>query len=100
MVLARLMLQGNNTLILDEPTNHMDLESIESLSKSLCDYTGTVIFTSHDQDLISKVANRILELKPDGTYADFKGTYAEYLEWTAAEAKRAKSTAKAGGSKR
>jgi ATPase subunit of ABC transporter with duplicated ATPase domains len=100
MVLARLMLQGNNTIILDEPTNHMDLESIESLSKSLCEYTGTVIFTSHDQDLISKVATRVLELKPGGTYTDFKGTYPEYLEWTAAEAKRAKSTAKAGGSKK
>ena len=60
-------------LILDEPTNHMDLESIESLSKSLEEYTGTVIFSSHDQDLIGKVANRILELKPDGTYTDFKG---------------------------
>ena len=100
MVLARLMLQGNNMLILDEPTNHMDLESIESLSKALSDYTGTVIFTSHDQDLISKVADRVLELKPDGSYNDFKGSYAEYLEWTAAEAKRAKATAKTGGSKK
>jgi ATPase subunit of ABC transporter with duplicated ATPase domains len=100
MVLSRLMLEGGNVLLLDEPTNHMDLESIESLSQSLTDYTGTVIFSSHDQDLISKVATRILELKPDGTYADFKGSYAEYLEWTALEAKRLKEKAKVGGSKK
>lgn len=99
MVLSRLMLEGGNVLILDEPTNHMDLESIESLSTSLAEYTGTVIFSSHDQDLIGKVANRILELKPDGTFTDFKGSYAEYEEWSAAEAKRAKESAKSGSKK-
>jgi ATPase subunit of ABC transporter with duplicated ATPase domains len=94
------MIEGANTLILDEPTNHMDLESIESLSQSLADFTGTIIFSSHDQDLIGKVANRILELKPDGTYIDFKGSYAEYEEWSAAEAKKAKDNkAKAGAKK-
>jgi ATPase subunit of ABC transporter with duplicated ATPase domains len=96
MVLSRLMLEGGNVLILDEPTNHMDLESIESLSTALSEFTGTVVFSSHDQDLIGKVANRILELKPDGTYTDFKGSYAEYEDWTAAEAKKAKEAAKAG----
>jgi ATPase subunit of ABC transporter with duplicated ATPase domains len=99
MVLSRLMLEGGNVLILDEPTNHMDLESIESLSTALAEYTGTVIFTSHDQDLIGKVANRILELKMDGTYTDFKGTFAEYEEWAAAEAKRAKEASKSGSKK-
>jgi ATPase subunit of ABC transporter with duplicated ATPase domains len=99
MVLSRLMLEGSNVLILDEPTNHMDLESIESLSTALSEYTGTVIFSSHDQDLIGKVANRIFELKPDGTTTDFKGSYAEYEEWTAAEAKRAKEAAKSGSKK-
>ncbi len=99
MVLSRLMLEGGNVLILDEPTNHMDLESIESLSTALAEYTGTVIFSSHDQDLIGKVANRILELKPDGTYSDFKGSYADYEEWTALEAKRAKEAAKSGSKK-
>ena len=94
MVLARLMIEGNNVLILDEPTNHMDLESIEALSKALDEYTGTVLFSSHDQDLISKVANRILELKMDGTYTDFKGTYPEYLEWCAREDRRAKEEAR------
>ena len=63
---------------------------------SLSEYTGTVIFSSHDQDLIGKVANRVLELKPDGTYTDFKGSYAEFVDWTAAEAKKAKENAKSG----
>jgi len=99
MVLSRLMLEAGNVLILDEPTNHMDLESIESLSTALAEYTGTVIFSSHDQDLIGKVANRVLELKPDGTYTDFKGSYAEYEEWTAAEAKRLKDAAKTSSKK-
>jgi ATPase subunit of ABC transporter with duplicated ATPase domains len=99
MVLSRLMLEGGNVLILDEPTNHMDLESIESLSTALTEYTGTVIFSSHDQDLIGKVATRVLELKPDGTYTDFKGSYGEYEEWTAAEAKRAKEAAKSASKK-
>jgi len=78
LFLARMMLLGGNTLVLDEPSNHMDLESIESLSKSLEEFPGAVIVTSHDQDLISKVATRILELRPDGSWWDFKGPYAEY----------------------
>jgi ATPase subunit of ABC transporter with duplicated ATPase domains len=99
MVLSRLMLEGGNVLIMDEPTNHMDLESIESLSTALAEYTGTVVFTSHDQDLIGKVANRILELRPDGTFTDFKGSYAEYEDWQALEAKKAKEAAKAGANR-
>lgn len=78
--LARMMLLGGNTLILDEPSNHMDLESIESLSKTLEEFTGSVLFTSHDQDFIAKVATRILELRPDGSWWDFKGPYAEYQQ--------------------
>jgi ATPase subunit of ABC transporter with duplicated ATPase domains len=78
--LARMMLLGGNTLILDEPSNHMDLESIEALSKTLEEFPGSVLFTSHDQDLISKVATRILELRPDGTWWDFKGPYSEYQQ--------------------
>jgi ATPase subunit of ABC transporter with duplicated ATPase domains len=78
LFLARMMLLGGNTLILDEPSNHMDLESIESLSKALEEFPGAVIVTSHDQDLISKVATRILELRPDGTWWDFKGKYEDY----------------------
>lgn len=99
MVLARLMLEAGNVLVLDEPTNHMDLESIESLSTALFEFTGTAVFASHDQDLISKVANRVLELLPDGTYNDFKGSYSEYLDYTAREAKKGKETTKSGSKK-
>jgi ATPase subunit of ABC transporter with duplicated ATPase domains len=92
LFLARMMLLGGNTLMLDEPSNHMDLESIESLSKALEEFPGSVIFTSHDQDLIGKVATRILELRPDGSWWDFKGPYAEYQAALEAEkaAKRKK----------
>ena len=79
LFLARMMLLGGNTLILDEPSNHMDLEAIESLSKALEEFPGSVLFTSHDQDMIAKVATRILELRPDGSWWDFKGPYNEYL---------------------
>jgi len=99
MVLSRLMLEGANVLLMDEPTNHMDLESIESLSTSLAEYTGTVIFSSHDQDLIAKVANRVFELRPDGTFYDFKGNYSDFLDFQALEAKRAKDAAKSGSKK-
>ena len=94
MVIARMMLEGANTLVLDEPTNHMDLESIESLGKSLSEFPGTVIFTSHDQDLIARVATRILDLRPDGTFVDFKGTYAEYLDVLARESRDGKAKAR------
>ncbi|HTB22454.1 MAG TPA: ATP-binding cassette domain-containing protein [bacterium] len=91
--LARMMLLAGNTLILDEPSNHMDLESIEALSKTLEEFPGSVLFTSHDQDLISKVATRILELRPDGSWWDFKGPYAEYQQALEQE-KRNKKKAK------
>ncbi|MES2200968.1 MAG: ATP-binding cassette domain-containing protein [candidate division FCPU426 bacterium] len=93
LFLARIMLLGGNTLVLDEPSNHMDLESIESLGKALAEFDGGVIVTSHDQDLIARCATRILELRMDGTWWDFKGSYAEYqgaLEDQKKKAKKAK----------
>jgi ATPase subunit of ABC transporter with duplicated ATPase domains len=93
LILARIMLLGGNVLVLDEPSNHMDLESIESLGKSLQEFTGGVIVTSHDQDLISRMANRVLELRMDGTWWDFKGSYAEY-QAAAEEAKKKSKKAK------
>ena len=83
---------ATHTLVLDEPSNHMDLESIESLSKSLEEFPGAVIVTSHDQDLISRVATRILELRPDGSWWDFKGPYAEYQVALEAEKKAKKKS--------
>ncbi|MEI6128358.1 MAG: ABC-F family ATPase, partial [Pseudomonadota bacterium] len=64
--------------IMDEPTNHMDMESIESLNYALENYPGTLIFVSHDREFVSSVATRIIELTPKGL-VDFTGTYDDYL---------------------
>ncbi|MDH5609013.1 MAG: ATP-binding cassette domain-containing protein [Cyclobacteriaceae bacterium] len=77
-MISRMMLQGANLLILDEPTNHLDLESITAFNNSLAEFPGTVLFTSHDHTFTQTIANRILELRPDG-YLDTLGTYDEYL---------------------
>jgi ATPase subunit of ABC transporter with duplicated ATPase domains len=79
LIFAKLMLQPSNVLLLDEPTNHLDLEAIDMLTEALESYTGTLILVSHNRYFVSRVATRILELKPDG-FLDYKGTYAEYLE--------------------
>ena len=78
MVYGKLMLEKPNILFMDEPTNHMDMESIESLNMALDIYQGTLVFVSHDRQFVSSLANRILEIK-DGTIIDFKGSYDEYL---------------------
>jgi ATPase subunit of ABC transporter with duplicated ATPase domains len=79
MIWGKLMLQKYNVLAMDEPTNHMDMESIESLQIALEKYDGTLIFVSHDREFVSALANRILEVKMDGTVVDYSGTYEEYL---------------------
>jgi ATPase subunit of ABC transporter with duplicated ATPase domains len=79
MIWGKLMLQKYNVLAMDEPTNHMDMESIESLQIALEKYDGTLIFVSHDREFVSALANRILEVKMDGTINDYSGTYEEYL---------------------
>jgi ATPase subunit of ABC transporter with duplicated ATPase domains len=66
-------------LLLDEPTNHLDMESIESLNTALDKYTGTLVLVSHDRELISSLATRVIELKPGGEAVDFRGGYEEYL---------------------
>ena len=73
------MLFNPNLLILDEPTNHLDLESITSYNDALTDFSGTVLFTSHDHQLVQTVANRIIEIGPKG-FLDKSTTYDEYLE--------------------
>jgi len=78
LIFARLNVTEPNVLVLDEPTNHLDLEGIEALQKGLAAYDGTVIFVSHDRWLVSRLATRILEIRPDGLQ-DFPGTYDEYL---------------------
>ncbi|MBI5207305.1 MAG: ATP-binding cassette domain-containing protein [Candidatus Firestonebacteria bacterium] len=78
-MLARMMLSQPNMMILDEPNNHLDLESITSLNKGLSRFKGTIIFSSHDHELIQTVANRIIEITPKG-YIDYRDTtYDEYL---------------------
>lgn len=77
--LAKLMLMNANVLILDEPTNHLDLYSKEILEASLIDYEGTLLFISHDRYFLNKMAERILELTPDGMLS-FLGNYDDYLE--------------------
>jgi ATPase subunit of ABC transporter with duplicated ATPase domains len=57
----------------------MDMETIESLQIALEKYVGTLVFVSHDREFVGTLANRIIELKPDGRYTDFRGTYDEYL---------------------
>lgn len=76
---SRMMLFNPNMLILDEPTNHLDMESIIAYNDAMKDFTGTVLFTSHDHELVQTVANRIIELTPNGII-DKSCTYDEYLE--------------------
>ncbi|MHB1484725.1 MAG: ABC-F family ATP-binding cassette domain-containing protein [Saccharofermentanales bacterium] len=78
-MLAKMMLSGANTLILDEPTNHLDLEAITALNNGLMNFKGTVLFVSHDHQLVQTIANRIIEITPDGLI-DRQITYDEYLE--------------------
>ncbi|MBB6091980.1 ATPase subunit of ABC transporter with duplicated ATPase domains [Povalibacter uvarum] len=79
MIYGKLMLSRPNVLLLDEPTNHMDMETIESLQMGLEKYPGTLVFVSHDREFVGSLANRIIEVRADGTLVDFKGSYDEYL---------------------
>jgi ATPase subunit of ABC transporter with duplicated ATPase domains len=78
MLFGKLMLQRNNVLLMDEPTNHMDMESIESLNTALLEFKGTLLFVSHDREFVSSLATRIIEITAQGV-SDYHGTYDEYL---------------------
>ncbi len=80
MMLSKMMLEGGNFLLLDEPSNHLDLEAIVALGEALYNFKGNVICVSHDRELLDAFANRIIELRADGTYVDFKGSYEEFAE--------------------
>ena len=80
-MLSRLMLSGASVLLLDQPTNHLDLESVAALNNGMSDFGGNIIFTTHDHQLIQTVANRIIEFK-DGGVIDRAMTYDEYVEST------------------
>ena len=79
MIFGKLMLMKTNVLIMDEPTNHLDMESIESLNTALEKFKGTLVFVSHDREFVSSLANRILEIRMDGTWVNYLGNYEEYL---------------------
>ena len=79
MLFGKLTLQKNNVLLMDEPTNHLDMESIEAINLALDNYEGTLIFVSHDREFVSSLANRIIELTPNGII-NYAGTYEDYLE--------------------
>ncbi|MDD3463006.1 MAG: ATP-binding cassette domain-containing protein [Sulfurospirillaceae bacterium] len=80
IMLSKIMLQKGNFLVLDEPDNHLDLEAIIALGEGLYKFGGNVICATHDRELIDAFANRIIELKADGTVVDFKGDYETYRE--------------------
>ena len=77
-MLSRMMLFGSNALVLDQPTNHLDLESITAVNNGLIDFKGVVLFASHDHEFVQTVANRIMEFV-DGKLIDKMGTYDEYI---------------------
>ena len=78
-MLSRMMLQDPNLVILDEPTNHLDLESIQAFNESMTNFKGIVLLSSHDHTFLQTVANRIIELTPNGA-VDKLMTFDEYLE--------------------
>jgi len=86
-MLSRMMMLGANVLLMDDPTNHLDLESITALNNSVKDFKGTVLFYSHDYEFINTIANRIIEITPNGAI-DKMMTYEEYLQNEKVKAQR------------
>ena len=77
---SRMMLFGSNVLLLDRPTNHLDLESITAVNNSLINFKGVVLLSSHDHEILQTTANRIIEITPEGCI-DRQGTYEEFIEF-------------------
>jgi ATPase subunit of ABC transporter with duplicated ATPase domains len=86
-MISRMMLTNANCLILDEPTNHLDLESITAFNNALVDWKHNAIFTSHDHTFVQSIANRIIEITPNGVI-DKRLTYDEYLQDERVQAQR------------
>ena len=93
-MIARMQLRGANCLILDTPTNHLDLESIQAFNNNLTTYRGNILFASHDHEFIQTVANRVIELTPGGTI-DKLMTYDDYISSDSIRAMRERLYAKA-----
>ena len=77
---SRMMMFTSNMLIIDQPTDHLDLESITAVNNGMKNFAGNILFSSHDYEIINTVANRIIEITPDGII-DRVGTYEEFLEY-------------------
>jgi ATPase subunit of ABC transporter with duplicated ATPase domains len=86
-MISRMMLMNGNVLLLNEPTNHLDLESITAFNNSLKDFKGTAIFSSHDHEFIQTVATRIIEITPNGII-DKVMSYDEYINEPSLKQKR------------
>ncbi len=80
-MLSRMMMREANVIMLDQPTNHLDLESITAVNNGIVDFKGTVLFASHDHQFIQTIANRVIEILPDGSIIDKPMTYDEYIEY-------------------
>ena len=80
-MLSRMMLSGANVILLDQPTNHLDMEAIQAVNKGLCAFPGNILLASHDHELLQTACNRVIEFQPNGTILDRPGTYDDYLDW-------------------
>jgi len=81
-MLSKMMLSNANVLMLDQPTNHLDLESITAVNNGLKDFNSNIIFASHDHQFVQTIANRIIDIKDDGSIVDRNMTFDEYLEFS------------------
>ena len=80
VLLSRMMIENSNVLMLDEPTDHLDMESITALNTGLQKFSGVILFSSRDHEIVQTTANRIIEILPNGQMIDKMTTYDEYLE--------------------
>ena len=88
-MLSKMMLSGANVVLLDQPTNHLDMESIQAVNKGLEAFPGVVLLASHDHEMLTSTCNRVIAFQPDGTIIDKYGTYDDYLAWMAEKKEKA-----------
>lgn len=78
--LTKMMMDPSNFLIFDDPTNHLDMESVQALNTALIKFKGALLFQAHDREFMMTIANRYIYIKKDGTYLDYRGSYEEFLQ--------------------